>query len=136
MADESADPDEYLRHSWPADAGLANVVRADVRNWLLALGLAAHDADGLVVAVDAAVENAIRHAYRPGVLGSVELILSTEPSMLCIEVLDYGTWRPPDEPATGRGIPLMKTLVQSVRIQIGPERGTRVLLRHPRPPRG
>ena len=135
MADDSADPGGYARHSWPADAGLANIVRADVRNWLLGLGLAGDDADGLVVAVDAAVENAIRHAYRPGVLGSVELILSTEPSMLCIEVVDYGTWRPPDEPPTGRGIPLMRTLVQSVRIHVA-ERGTRVLLRHPRPERG
>ncbi|WP_028935772.1 ATP-binding protein [Pseudonocardia spinosispora] len=120
----------YLRYSWPADPHLAVTVRAEVHRWLSSLALSDDDEASVIIAVDAAMTNVMDHAYDPGVLGSVELVLWTEPSAVCIEVVDYGTWRAPAEGSTGHGIALMKGLVESVRVHVD-ERGTRVLLRNP-----
>lgn len=118
------------RHSWPADVALTPVIRDTVHRWLGTLPLSDHDAAGVVVAVDAAVENAIKHAYRAVERGTVEVVLWTEPGMLCVEVADHGGWHPPTDSRSRRGIPLMKRLVESVIVR-GDEQGTRVQLRHP-----
>jgi anti-sigma regulatory factor (Ser/Thr protein kinase) len=131
MHSEPSTPVEHTRHSWPADPDLATALRETVRDWLSALPLSAEAVAGLIVAVDAAAENAIKHAYEPGALGSVELMLSTDPEMLTIEVVDYGMWRPHDVDAhLGRGIRLMEAFVESVDIRVD-GRGTRVSLRQP-----
>jgi anti-sigma regulatory factor (Ser/Thr protein kinase) len=122
---------EHLRLSWPADPDLLNVVRDTVHTWLATLALSIDEVTSMVVAVDAALDNAIGHAYQPGRVASVDLALWTEPNMMCIEIIDYGAWRhsAKDSPAGG-GISLMKTLVETVLIR-SDEHGTRVLLRHP-----
>lgn len=122
--------ERYLRYSWPADPHLAAAVRAEVHRWLSTLALNDDDEAGVIVAVDAAMTNVMDHAYDPGVMGSVELVLWTEPAAVCIEVVDYGTWRAPAEGSSGHGIALMEGPVESVRVHAD-ERGTRVLLRNP-----
>lgn len=122
--------EEYLRYSWPADPHLAIAVRAEVHSWLSNLAVSDDDEASVVIAVDAAMTNVMDHAYGPGVLGSVELVLWTEPSAVCIEVVDYGTWRAPAKGSSGHGIALMEGLVESVQVHVD-ERGTRVLLRNP-----
>ena len=117
------------RHSWPADLALTPVIRDTVHRWLGTLPLSDHDAAGVVVAVDAAVENAIKHAYRTPERGTVEVALWTEPGTLCVEVADHGGWRPPTSTGSRHGIPLMKRLVESVVVR-GSDQGTRVQLRH------
>lgn len=125
-------PDPRRRYSWPADARHANVIRDAVHRWLGTLPLSVHDAASMVVAVDAAVENVIRHAYldRAEGTGTVEIACWTEDGEACAEVIDHGTWRAPRERVICRGIPLMKQLIGSVSVESG-EQGTRVLLRHP-----
>lgn len=125
-------PDPRRRYSWPADARHANVIRDAVHRWLGMLPLSAHDAASMVVAVDAAVENVIRHAYldRPEGSGTVEIACWTENGEACAEVIDHGVWRAPRERVISRGIPLMKQLIGSVAVETG-DQGTRVLLRHP-----
>lgn len=63
-----------------------------MRNWLVSLALDDEDVADLVVAVDEAAANAVEHAYHPDAPGSVEVLLWTEPTTLCIEVVDHGTW--------------------------------------------
>jgi hypothetical protein len=62
----------------------------------------------------------------------VEIMLWTQPATLCIEVIDDGTGRNPEQGMAGMGLALMRSLVQSVVINISPD-GARVLLGHPLP---
>jgi serine/threonine-protein kinase RsbW len=137
---------EFVHRSWPADPEQLAVIRRELSGWLAPLELSEMEVADVVLAVDEAAANAVRHAYGPDEAGFVELTLwtepgttesgttesgTTEPATLCIEVVDHGSWRPPaDRPAEGgRGIPLMNHMSESVLIHYD-DRGSRVLLRH------
>jgi anti-sigma regulatory factor (Ser/Thr protein kinase) len=127
---------EFVHRSWPADPEQLAAIRRDLSGWLEPLALSEEETADVVLAVDEAAANAVRHAYGPDEAGAVELTLWTESGTLCIEVVDHGSWRPPAErPADGvhgrggRGIPLMSHMSESVLIHFD-ERGSRVLLRH------
>ena len=127
-----AQPDPRRRYSWPADARHANVIRDAVHRWLGTVGMGVNDTASMVIAIDAAVENVIRHAYLDQAVGTgtVEIACWIQDGKACAEVTDHGTWRAPRERVIGRGIPLMKRLIESVSINSDAS-GTRVLLRHP-----
>ncbi|HYH29699.1 MAG TPA: ATP-binding protein [Pseudonocardia sp.] len=122
---------EFVHRSWPADPEQLAVIRRELGGWLAPLALTEEETADVVLAVDEAAANAVRHAYGPDEAGVVELTLWTESGTLCIEVVDHGNWRPPaDEPREGgRGIPLMSHMSESVLIHFD-DRGSRVLLRH------
>jgi serine/threonine-protein kinase RsbW len=128
---------EFVHRSWPADPENLSAIRHELARWLAPLQLTEIETADVVLAVDEAAANAVRHAYAPDESGSVELTLWTEPgsepghSTLSIEIVDHGHWQPPAERPTegGRGIPLMTTMSESVLIHYD-ERGSRVLLRH------
>ncbi len=128
---------EYVHRSWPADPEHLSAIRHELARWLAPLRLTEIETADVVLAVDEAAANAVRHAYAPDESGSVELTLWTEPgtepghSTLSIEIVDHGHWQPPTDRPTdgGRGIPLMTTMSESVLIHYD-ERGSRVLLRH------
>jgi serine/threonine-protein kinase RsbW len=129
---------EFLHRSWPADSEQLAVIRHELTGWLAPLRLTDEETADVVLAVDEAAANAVRHAYGEEESGVVELTLWTEegtataPATLSIEVVDHGQWRPPAETpseGSGRGIPLMNTMAESVLIHFD-ERGSRVLLRH------
>ena len=107
------------------------MIRRELSGWLAPLALTEDETADVVLAVDEAAANAVRHAYGPDEAGIVELTLWTEAGTLCIEIVDHGSWRPPAErPAEGgRGIPLMSHMSESVLIHFD-DRGSRVLLRH------
>jgi serine/threonine-protein kinase RsbW len=130
---------EFVHRSWPADPAQLSVIRRELAGWLAPLALSDDETAAVVLAVDEAAANAVRHAYGPGRSGVVELTLWTEPGTLCVEVVDHGNWVPPVAPAAvdgladrGRGIPLMSTMAEAVLIHHD-SRGSRVLLRHPVP---
>jgi serine/threonine-protein kinase RsbW len=127
---------EFVHRSWPADPQQLAVIRRELSGWLAPLALTEMEVADVVLAVDEAAANAVRHAYGPDEAGVVELTLWTEAegtasATLCIEVVDHGSWRPPaDQPREGgRGIPLMSHMAESVLIRYD-DRGSRVLLRH------
>jgi anti-sigma regulatory factor (Ser/Thr protein kinase) len=132
---------EFVHRSWPADPQQLAVIRRELSAWLAPLQLTEMEVADVVLAVDEAAANAVRHAYGPDEAGVVDLTLWTEgptegsaegsAATLCIEVVDHGSWRPPSEGPTdgGRGIPLMSHMSESVLIHFD-ERGSRVLLRH------
>ena len=121
---------EFVHRSWPADPEQLVLIRRELAGWLAPLALTETETADVVLAVDEAAANAVRHAYGPDESGVVELTLWTEPGTLSIEIVDHGSWRPPaDEPTEGgRGIPLMSTMSESVLIHYD-DRGSRVLLR-------
>ena len=128
---------EFVHRSWPADPEQLVLIRRELARWLAPLALSEDETADVVLAVDEAAANAVRHAYGPEESGAVELTLWTEeaddtgPATLSIEVVDHGHWRPPTERPTegGRGIGLMNTMAESVLIRYD-DRGSRVLLRH------
>jgi anti-sigma regulatory factor (Ser/Thr protein kinase) len=128
---------EFVHRSWPADPEQLVRIRRALAGWLTPLALTEDQIADVVLAVDEAAANAVRHAYGPEESGAVELTLWTEPASeegpatLSIEVVDHGSWRPPAEVPTegGRGIGLMSTISESVLIHYD-ARGSRVLLRH------
>lgn len=122
---------EFVHRSWPADPHQLSLIRRELSGWLAPLALTEVEVADVVLAVDEAAANAVRHAYGPDEAGVVELTLWTEDGTLCIEVVDHGSWRPPSDQPTdgGRGIPLMSHMSESVLIRYD-DRGSRVLLRH------
>lgn len=128
---------EFVHRSWPADPAQLSVIRRELAGWLAPLALTDDEVAGVVLAVDEAAANAVRHAYGPGGSGVVELTMWTEPGTLCVEVVDHGSWVPPVTDTApdgladgGRGIPLMSSMAEAVLIHHD-SRGSRVLLRHP-----
>lgn len=131
---------EFVHRSWPADPAQLAVIRRELAGWLAPLSLTDDETADVVLAVDEAAANAVRHAYGPDESGAVELTLWTEPpadadteaaTTLCIEIVDHGQWQAPAERPVegGRGIGLMSTMSESVLIHYD-DRGSRVLLRH------
>ncbi|GAA4553126.1 ATP-binding protein [Pseudonocardia xishanensis] len=131
---------EYVHRSWPADPEQLSVIRHELRRWLEPLRLSGDEVDDVVLAVDEAVANAVRHAYPEDGFGEVELTLWTEGSetsadggALCIEITDHGSWRGVDSVTAdsqgGRGMLLMQHMVETVLVHFD-GRGSRVLLRH------
>ena len=125
-----------MHRSWPADPAQLSVIRRELSRWLAPLALTDDETANVVLAVDEAAANAVRHAYGPGTTGVVELTLWTEAGTLCVEVVDHGNWRPPAAPTprgaggdSGRGMTLMSSMADAVLIHYD-ARGSRVLLRH------
>jgi anti-sigma regulatory factor (Ser/Thr protein kinase) len=106
----------------PDDARALARVRGTVRTWLSKVD--ASEPDDLVLAVDEAVANAIEH-------GGADVVLSAreEQGSVFFVVFDRGRWRPAgDYKWRGRGIAIMRALVDDVQIEPSPS-GTTVVLR-------
>jgi serine/threonine-protein kinase RsbW len=121
---------EFGHHVWPATASQLATIQSELWRWLMPLQLTANCAGGLLSAAGEAASNSVKHAYHPSSPDdTVELIFWTEATVVCIEIIDHGTWRRPPVDLTGQGIPTMRRQVDSVAIHFDC-RGTRVLLRH------
>jgi anti-sigma regulatory factor (Ser/Thr protein kinase) len=106
---------------------LAQLRRA-IAEWLTGAGADAETRDDVVLAVNEAVANAMEHAYGP-VDALVEIEAATSGAgAFDVRVRDFGTWRP-DRPAAGggRGITLMRNLMDIVTVENTPD-GTTVHL--------
>ena len=125
--------EDYAFGIWPAHPRQLAPIRRELRRWLAPLKMTGEAQEDMVLAVSEAAANSVEHAY-PEATGddTVELIFWTEPDGVCVEIVDHGLWQtPPTEHlARGRGIPLMRLLMDSVLIHYGPD-GTSVLLRCP-----
>jgi len=126
-----------------SDPRMLGPVRELVRAWFLRHGVAAGRADDLVLGVDEACTNAIRHAYHGRPEETVELLLAVEPAALRVEVCDRGTTAPPSavgqRPLTspdpdalcpgGLGVQLIHTAFDDVVFCPGSPCGNRVVMR-------
>ena len=128
------DRDAYAFGIWPAQARHLAPIRRELRRWLAPLGMTGEAREDMVLAVGEAATNSVEHAYPEATTDedTVELIFWTEPDAVCVEIVDHGAWQtPPTDPrGRGRGIPIMRRLMESVLIHHGPD-GTSVLLRCP-----
>jgi anti-sigma regulatory factor (Ser/Thr protein kinase) len=116
--------------SFPAEVGQLRPVRARLRNWLDRCGLTTPMVQDTLVAAGEAVANAIEHGHRdhPGL--EVRLQAAVTANRLSLTVSDCGRWLPPGSrpiPYRGKGVPLMRALMDNVSIDAGPT-GTTVTM--------
>ncbi len=84
----------------PSDPLVMSAVRAVTEKVSLAAGLGGEEADKLVLAVDEACTNVIRHAYGNRRDGRIAITFAPGPDRLEITIRDFGSG---GDPATFRG---------------------------------
>jgi serine phosphatase RsbU (regulator of sigma subunit)/anti-sigma regulatory factor (Ser/Thr protein kinase)/putative methionine-R-sulfoxide reductase with GAF domain len=117
---------DSIRARWPANPGALADVRNLLRRWLYTHGAADAEAYDIVVAAQEACANVIEHAYGPGA-ASFELEADHDAGRISIVVRDHGRWRAPRGENRGRGLPMMRALMDEVDVRES-ERGTEVVL--------
>lgn len=101
--------------------------RRALRNWLTEVGADPESLYDITLATGEACTNAIEHAYGPGE-ATFDLEATRGHDEVRIRVRDYGSWRAPRGHNRGRGLKLMETLMDDVRV-VREETGTTVELR-------
>ena len=111
----------------PAEPESLVLMRRSLERWLAAIGVAEDVSYEIKAACGEACMNAVEHAYPPGdnvfLVQALNLGTSVE-----VVVRDYGFWRPPRATSDrGRGLELMRRLMDSIKVVPGSE-GTTVHL--------
>ena len=97
-----------------------------MRRWLRAQGATDAETAEITVACQEACTNAVEHAYRPG-HESFALEADCEAGRVRITIRDTGRWRPPRGTDRGRGLMMMRRLMEHVDVRHTDE-GTVVVL--------
>ena len=118
---------EALQTTWPATADTLPAMRPLLRRWLARWGAAEDEIYDIIVAVQEASANAVEHAYAPGA-ATYEVAATCEDGVISFVVRDRGRWRSPRGTHRGRGISMMRALMETVDVTQD-EDGTRVVLR-------
>jgi PAS domain S-box-containing protein len=101
--------------------------RQALRRWLAESGAEPDEVQDIVMATNEACQNAIEHAY--GLSPEpFQVALDTEAHEIVITVRDRGGWRDGSSDDRGRGLPLMRALMDTVEIDQRPS-GSTVILR-------
>lgn len=132
-----------LRLEVSSDPRLLGLIRGVLQVWLGIVKIDAERRAEVVLAVDEACSNAIRHAYGGRTDGRVELVLASSDEWIEITVSDEGTpcpperteYRPPaptsanDIQPGGLGVRLMYEIFDELRFCPGSPRGNCVTMR-------
>jgi GAF domain-containing protein/anti-sigma regulatory factor (Ser/Thr protein kinase) len=118
---------ERLTCTWPADAEALADMRPLLRRWLGRWGAGPDETYDIVVAVQEASANAIEHAYGPGG-ATFDVEAEHDRGVVTVTVRDRGHWRAPRGMHRGRGLTMMRALMESVDVRQA-EHGTTVVLR-------
>ena len=108
-------PDELVTR-WPADRDVLASVRRLLRRWLRSRGANEEEVYDITVACQEACANAVEHAYGPGVR-SFDVEATDRDGRIRVTVRDDRRWRAPRGTHRGRGLPLMRALMESVDVQ-------------------
>src|SRR5919109_571169 len=115
-----------LSARWPAEKEALVGMRQVLRRWLRAQGATEDETFDITVATQEACANAVEHAYSPGRRTFVLEATYRAPTVR-VTIRDQGRWRPPRGTNRGRGLPLMRALMERVEIEHG-DAGTIVIL--------
>jgi anti-sigma regulatory factor (Ser/Thr protein kinase) len=117
---------EGLHSRWPAQPEALVAVRHLLRRWLRVHGASEDEAYDILVACQEACANAIEHAYGPG-RAHFEVHAEHREARIRVTIRDEGRWREPRGVHRGRGLVLMRSLMETVEVEHGTE-GTVVVL--------
>jgi PAS domain S-box-containing protein len=111
------------------DPGALQSTRDTLRLWLSESAACQDECDDITMAANEACENVIEHAYDLGA-DPFHVIFERTGNEICITVRDRGSWQTEPDPARGRGrgLELMRRMMDDVDVQTGPN-GTTVKLR-------
>lgn len=111
-----------LEIEFSADPGELAGTRSALRSWLVRAGVDPHQTLDVLIAAGEALANAIEHGHRDRPGGTVRLCATVLADRLHLTIADTGVWKVPHaDPAShrGRGIALMRALMQDVSIETG-----------------
>jgi anti-sigma regulatory factor (Ser/Thr protein kinase) len=109
------------------EPGALKSTRDTLRLWLSETDASVDEAEDIVMACNEACENVVEHAYGLGD-DPFQLVFERAGDEVCLCIRDRGTWRTTTGPERGRGLELMRKLMDDVDVQGGPN-GTTVKLR-------
>ncbi|MDT9682420.1 SpoIIE family protein phosphatase [Streptomyces sp. TRM76323] len=112
-----------LEVSFPAESSQLAPVRKALRSWLDQCELPPHTVQNVLVAAGEACANAIEHGHRDAPGDTVRLRAEAFVHGLHLTVTDTGRWKTPQPELNahrGRGVTLMRSLMQQVTITPGP----------------
>jgi PAS domain S-box-containing protein len=118
---------EFMRLEVPSDRNSLGYARHTLGRWLRQAGANPAETLDIQLASHEACANAIEHAYRFGE-ALVELEARLVESEVALTIRDRGSWRDEALDQRGRGIELMRALMDRVSVNGGPN-GTEVELR-------
>ena len=121
----------------PADARLLPRTRAAVGGYLEEAAGHSEAVDDVILALDEACANVIRHAFPHGVPGTIRLLAEIDSENVTVLVEDDGVGFDPFrvdlrgglDDVSGRGLHLIRMLMTEVDVQSPTERGTGTRLR-------
>ncbi|WP_311922706.1 SpoIIE family protein phosphatase [Microbispora sp. H10836] len=117
-----------LEMTFPAESSQLAPVRKALRSWLGQCDLPAQIVQNVLVAAGEACANAIEHGHRHTPGDTVRLRAEASVDNLRLTVADTGRWKAPQPEVNshrGRGVALMRAMMQQVTITPGPS-GTTV----------
>ncbi len=109
------------------EPGALKSTRDTLRLWLSETNASQDESDDITMACNEACENVVEHAYGLGA-DPFQVVFERTGDEICICVRDRGTWQTTTGPERGRGLELMRRLMDDVDVQATPS-GTTVRLR-------
>jgi serine phosphatase RsbU (regulator of sigma subunit)/anti-sigma regulatory factor (Ser/Thr protein kinase) len=126
LAIETQPLESPLEITLPARANVLAGMRRTLARWLRAAGANEDEQFDITLSASEAAANAIEHAYG-GNESTFTVACEQEADRITVTVRDLGRWRTARPPGGGRGLPIMRELVDEVEITRGDE-GTAVKL--------
>jgi serine/threonine-protein kinase RsbW len=119
-----------VRLTLPARPENVAVIRHVLGAFAEALQLPANLVEDMRLAVTEAATNVVRHAYHDGEAGPIDVVVRPNGDRLDLIVADrgHGIGPSPDVAGPGLGLPLIAALADSVEIQHGRTRGSRLAM--------
>lgn len=127
LAIESLPLQRTMQLTLKADTSELAGLRRTLGRWLANQGIQEEDLFGVTLAASEAAGNAIEHAYGPHE-ATFTVICERDDTEVRVIVRDEGSWRESRPYGRGRGIGIMRALVDSAEVERG-EHGTTVTLR-------
>jgi serine phosphatase RsbU (regulator of sigma subunit)/anti-sigma regulatory factor (Ser/Thr protein kinase) len=120
--------DPRVELSIPGNAEGLQAFRSTARRWLAGASADAVEVDEVTMAVNEAVQNAIEHGHRRRST-PVDVVLERTGDALEVSVTDQGRWHDGSSTDRGRGLALMRALMDDVVVDASGDSGTTLILR-------
>jgi len=113
-------PTTVLDLTLPAEPHAVSAARRRLRAWLADMGFDAEQSIDITLAANEACTNAVEHAYAPSVSANFRLIAECSPTAVVVRVSDQGDWRPPRAKHGGRGLRVIRELMDEMQVHHAP----------------